>query len=71
MYSEHTNGMKSVEHYQRASAGRPFFVTKYGLFGLGNKNIQVGMPTPSSLDLMSPSFYEKRGGDTQTAEYKL
>jgi hypothetical protein len=42
MYPEYTNGMKSVEHCQRASAGCTFFVTKRGIFGLGNKSIQVG-----------------------------
>jgi hypothetical protein len=42
MYPEYTNGMKSVEHCQRASATRTFFVTKRGFFGPGNKSIQVG-----------------------------
>jgi hypothetical protein len=42
MYPEYTNGMKSVEHCQRASATHAFFVTKRGFFGLWNKSIQVG-----------------------------
>jgi hypothetical protein len=39
MYPKYTNGMKSLEHCQRASAGRTFFVTKRGFFGLGIKSI--------------------------------
>jgi hypothetical protein len=64
MYPEYTNGMKSVEHCQRASAGRTFFVTKRGFFVWETRVSRLEMSAPSSLDLMSPSFYEKRGGDT-------